>query len=181
MNGRKLAGIACTVLGVALCAGLIAFQYNHCTDIWNNTHKGKEYASVLVYFFAVSKGAVLVAVVLGAALLIKGGSLLKQADESRILLILLGSLLICVGIAVCAAGIGFHIAYLRQRYQSFAENGYFDSFRNYYWSVGKSNLAASIFIGAIPAGIGVYFLHKKQKSTPSSSCPLRGGYCRKSN
>ena len=181
MNGRKLAGIVCILLGIALCAGLIASQYNHCVDMWKNTHKGQEYASALVYFFAVSKGAVWIAIILGATLLIEGGSLLKRASAFRILLILLGILLLLFGIAVGAMGIGFHIAYLRERYQSFAENGYFDSFRDYYWAVGKGNLAASILIGAVPAGIGVYFLHKKQIPTPSSACPLRGCYYRRGN
>lgn len=174
MNGRKLAGIVCIVLGIALCAGLIAFQYHHCLDMWNNTHKGQEYASALVYFFAVSKGAVCIAVIIGSVLLVEGGSLLKQTSAFRIPLMLLGILLILLGIAVSATGIGFHIVYLRERYQSFAENGYFDSFQNYYWSVGKGNLVASILIGAVPAGIGTYFLSKKRVVKSSSPYPLRG-------
>ncbi len=169
MNSRKLSGIVCIILGIVLCTGLIAFQYNHCADMWSSTHKGKEYASALVYFFSVSKGAVCIAVILGAALLIEGGSLLKQESAFRIALILLGTLLLLVGIAVAAAGIGVHLAYLHQRYQSFAENGYFDSFRDYYWAVGKGNLAASILIGAVPAGIGTYFLSKKRIIDPSSA------------
>ena len=181
MNNRKLAGIVCIISGIALCAGLIAFQYGHCVDMWSNTHKGQEYASALVYFFSVSKGAVFIAVILGTVLLIEGGALLKQESAFRIVLISLGGLLILFGIAVAAAGIGVHIAYLHQRYRSFAENGYFSSFQEYYWSVGKGNLVASVLIGAIPAGIGVFFLHTKQKSTPSSACPLRGGDCRGEN
>ena len=174
MNGKKLAGIICIVLGISLCAGLIAFQYAHCVDMWSNTHKGQEYASALVYFFAVSKGAVCIAVMIGSVLLIEGGFLLKQAHSSRIPLMLLGILLILLGVAVSAAGIGSHIVYLRGRYQSFAEYGHFDSFQNYYWSVGKGNLVASILIGAVPAGIGTYFLCKNRNITPSSACPLRG-------
>ena len=181
MNGRKLAGITCIVLGIALCAGLIAFQYHHCVDMWRNTPKGQEYTSALVYFFSVSKGAVCIAVIIGSVLLIEGGSLLKQTGSFRIPLMLLGILLILLGVAVSTTGIGFHIAYLRERYQSFAENGYFDSFRDYYWAVGKGNLAASILIGAVPAGIGVYFLHKKQIATPSSACPLHSCYYRRGN
>lgn len=73
----------------------------------------------------------------------------------------LGILLILLGVAVCAAGIGIHIVYLHERYQGFAEHGYFDSFLHYYCAVGKGNLAVSVLIGAVPAGIGIYLLRRK--------------------
>ena len=69
--------------------------------------------------------------------------------------------LIMLGVAVCAAGISIHIVYLYDRYQGFAENGYFDSFLHYYYAVGKGNLVSSILLGMIPVGIGVFLLRKK--------------------
>ena len=74
---------------------------------------------------------------------------------------IIGILLLLAGIAVCATGITTHIAYLYERYQGFAENGYFDSFLHYYCAVGKGNLVASILIGAIPASAGILLLRWK--------------------
>ena len=82
----------------------------------------------------------------------------------RILKIFAGMVLILSGIAVCVAGIGIHIVYLYEKYQGFAEYGYFDSFLHYYCAVGKGNLAASVLIGAIPAGIGVLLLRWRWES-----------------
>lgn len=75
--------------------------------------------------------------------------------------ILIGIVLIVIGIAICAMGIGFHIDYLYERYLHFAEHDYFSSFWAYYWAVGKGNLAVSIFLGLIPSGTGIYLLCKK--------------------
>jgi len=80
MNSRKVTGIICIVLGVILCVGLIAFQYNHCVNMWSNTHKGQEYASALEYFFAVSKGAICIAVIGGAIFMFEGIGLLRRAE-----------------------------------------------------------------------------------------------------
>lgn len=74
---------------------------------------------------------------------------------------ILAGILIMLGIVVCIAGIGIHIVYLYDRYQGFAENGYFDSFLHYYYAVGKGNLAVSVFLGIIPAGVGMFLLRKK--------------------
>lgn len=82
----------------------------------------------------------------------------------RILRIFFGVLLIFAGIAVCVAGIGVHIVYLYDRYQGFAEYGYFDSFLHYYCAVGKGNLAASVLIGAIPASVGTLLLRWRWES-----------------
>jgi hypothetical protein len=76
----------------------------------------------------------------------------------------IGILLLLAGIAVCATGITTHIVYLYERYQGFAENGYFDSFLHYYCAVGKGNLVASILIGAIPASTGILLFRWKWKS-----------------
>ena len=75
--------------------------------------------------------------------------------------IIIGILLIILGIAVCAMGIDIHIDYLYKRYLHFAENGYYASFWEYYWAVGKSNLRISVLIGAIFGGTGIYLLCKK--------------------
>ena len=76
----------------------------------------------------------------------------------------IGILLLLAGIAVCATGITTHIVYLYERYQGFAENGYFDSFLHYYCAVGKGNLVASILIGALPACVGILLLRWKWES-----------------
>ncbi len=70
--------------------------------------------------------------------------------------------LIMFGIAVCTAGISIHLVYLYDRYQGFAEYGYFDSFLHYYCAVGKGNLVTSLLLGMIPVGLGIFLLHKKQ-------------------
>ena len=80
MNGKKLAGIICIVLGIALSAGLIAFQYNHCVDMWSNTHKGQEYASALDYFWEVSNGAIFISIVILVISAVAGASLLRQSE-----------------------------------------------------------------------------------------------------
>ena len=87
---------------------------------------------------------------------------MKQSKIIRISLMCLATALIMLGIAVCTAGISIHLVYLYDRYQGFAEHGYFDSFLHYYYAVGKGNLVSSILLGMIPVGIGIYLLRKKQ-------------------
>ena len=89
---------------------------------------------------------------------------MKKARLWGILRMILATLLILFGISVCVAGIGIHIVYLYDRYQAFAEYGYFDSFLHYYCAVGKGNLVASILIGAIPASTGILLLRWKWES-----------------
>ena len=86
---------------------------------------------------------------------------MKRSKIIEISLMILAAALIMLGVAVCTAGISIHIVYLYDRYQGFAENGYFDSFLHYYYAVGKGNLVSSMLLGMVPAGIGVYFLRKK--------------------
>ena len=66
MKTTKIWGTLLIVLGAAICFGLIAFQYQHCVNMWSTTYKGQEYATALEYFFAVSKGAILISVVAGS-------------------------------------------------------------------------------------------------------------------
>ena len=87
---------------------------------------------------------------------------MKRSKIIGISLIILATALIMLGVAVCTAGISIHIVYLYDRYQGFADNGYFDSFLHYYYAVGKGNLVSSILLGMIPAGIGIYLLRKKR-------------------
>ena len=87
---------------------------------------------------------------------------MKQSKIIRISLMCLATALIMLGIAVCTAGISIHIVYLYDRYQGFAENGYFDSFLHYYCAVGKGNLVTSMLLGIIPVGIGMYLLQRKR-------------------
>ena len=87
---------------------------------------------------------------------------MKQDKTIRFFLMILAAALIMLGVAVCTAGISIHIVYLYDRYQGFAENGYFDSFLHYYYAVGKGNLVSSILLGMIPVGLGIYLLRKSQ-------------------
>ena len=87
---------------------------------------------------------------------------MKRSKIIEISLMILATALIMIGIAVCTAGISIHIVYLYDRYQGFAEYGYFDSFLHYYYAVGKGNLVSSILLGMIPVGIGIYLLRKKR-------------------
>lgn len=84
---------------------------------------------------------------------------MKQRKTFGILMIL-STALIMLGIAICTVGISVHVVYLYDRYQSFAQHGYFDSFLHYYYAVGKGNLVSSILLGMIPVGIGIYLLQK---------------------
>ena len=84
---------------------------------------------------------------------------MKQRKTFGILMIL-STVLIMLGIAVCTVGISVHVVYLYDRYQGFAQHGYFDSFLHYYYAVGKGNLVSSILLGMIPVGIGIYLLQK---------------------
>ena len=87
---------------------------------------------------------------------------MKRSKIIEISLMILATALIMLGIAVCTAGISIHLVYLYDRYQGFAEHGYFDSFLHYYYAVGKGNLVSSILLGMIPVGIGIYLLRKKR-------------------
>ena len=86
---------------------------------------------------------------------------MKQKKTFGILMIL-STVLIMLGIAVCTVGISVHVVYLYDRYQSFAQHGYFDSFLHYYYAVGKGNLVSSILLGMIPVGLGIYLLRRSR-------------------
>lgn len=86
---------------------------------------------------------------------------MKKSKTIEFFLTFLASALVMLGIAVCVTGISVHIVYLYDRYQGFAENGYFESFLHYYYAVGMGNLVASILLGMIPVGIGIFLLRKK--------------------
>ena len=87
---------------------------------------------------------------------------MNRSGIIEISLMILAVALIMLGVAVCTVGISIHIVYLYDRYQVFAENGYFDSFLHYYYAVGKGNLVSSILLGMVPVGIGVYLMRKKR-------------------
>ena len=87
---------------------------------------------------------------------------MKRSKIYEISMMILAAALIMLGVAVCAAGISIHIVYLYDRYQEFAEYGYFDSFLHYYYAVGKGNLVSSMLLGMVPVGIGVYLIRKKR-------------------
>ena len=85
---------------------------------------------------------------------------MKQRKTFGILMIL-STALIMLGIVVCTVGLSVHVVYLYDRYQGFAQHGYFDSFLHYYYAVGKGNLAVSVLLGMIPVGLGIYLLRKR--------------------
>ena len=87
---------------------------------------------------------------------------MKRSKIIGISLMILATALLMLGVAICTAGISIHIVYLYDRYQGFAENGYFDSFLHYYYAVGKGNLVSSILLGMIPVGTGIYLLQKNR-------------------
>ena len=58
----RLLAIVFILIGVCFCIGLLAFQYFHCVDVFNTTHKGAEFASAYKYFLQVSKGAIAISI-----------------------------------------------------------------------------------------------------------------------
>ena len=159
MNCRKAVGIISIILGVVLCVGLITYQYIHCVDMWNNTYKNREYTSALEYFLEVSNGAIFISVAAGVILVITGGGFL-----GRSVLMNPGGIvafgLILLGAAICAIGISVNLAHFYERYQGFAEHGYYDSFWHYYWAVGKANAFFSVVCGGIPIAAGILLIRK---------------------
>lgn len=71
---------------------------------------------------------------------------------------LIGILLILLGIAICAVWLGSFTTMLYERHIKY---GHYDSFSEYFWTVGKSNLVLSIICGGIPAAIGTFLLCDK--------------------
>lgn len=70
----------------------------------------------------------------------------------------IGVLLILLGIAICAVWLGSFTMTIYERHVAY---GYYDSFSEYFWTVGKSDLVLSVLFGSIPASVGIYFLCKK--------------------
>ena len=71
-----------------------------------------------------------------------------------------GILLILLGIAICAVGIGVFTAVLWGRYEKNV-HWYFETFWEYFWAVSKANMLFSAIAGIIPVGIGTYLLCTK--------------------
>lgn len=71
----------------------------------------------------------------------------------------IGILLILIGIAICTLWFG---SFALKIYHRFVTYGYYDSYLEYLWTVGKSDFVLSVFFGSIPAAVGIYFLCKKQ-------------------
>lgn len=76
---QRIVGIVLIVFGCFLCIGMVVFQYLHCVQMWNNEFKMYTFSSVTEYFFAVSKGAILFAVVCGIIPAVTGGWLIKRS------------------------------------------------------------------------------------------------------
>ena len=78
MIAKRRVGILLIVVGIMFCCGLIAYQYQHCVYMWNNEHKAQMYASVLDYFFAVSKGAIAISTLGGGSMAFFGVLLCRK-------------------------------------------------------------------------------------------------------
>ena len=74
-------GIILIVFGCIFCIVLIVFQYLHCVETWNSEFKFHTFSSVTEYFFSVSKGAILIAVLGGSVSVIAGSALLKRTNS----------------------------------------------------------------------------------------------------
>ena len=70
----------------------------------------------------------------------------------------IGILLILLGIAICAVWLG---SFSMTIYERYVEYGHYDSFSEYFWTVGKSDLVLSVLFGSVPAAVGIYFLRRK--------------------
>ena len=81
MTLRKVLAIVLILAGIAVCVVGIVNQYNHCAQMWrtNDSVKADEFASVSEYFWARSKGAVLISVLFGALLAVPGVVMLVSA------------------------------------------------------------------------------------------------------
>lgn len=69
----------------------------------------------------------------------------------------IGILLILLGIAICALWLGSFSMTIYERYVKY---GHYDSFGEYFWTVGKSDLVLSVLFGSVPVAGGIYFLRK---------------------
>ena len=71
-------------------------------------------------------------------------------------------ILIILGVAIAAMGIGFHAAYLyKDVYLYHLDCGHWNTFAEVFWEEGIANLIVSVLIGSISSAIGIYMLCKK--------------------
>lgn len=76
------------------------------------------------------------------------------------------------GISLIVSGITVAIALLvifwqglyMQKWLPIASAGYWDTFWDYYWEIGKTNTILCLLAGMIPAGMGTYLLIRKRKA-----------------
>ncbi len=65
MKKHKLIGILLICIGVTIGFALIFLQVLHCYGMWTSEFKFSHFNSFWEYFFAVSKGAILVSLFIG--------------------------------------------------------------------------------------------------------------------
>ena len=71
-------------------------------------------------------------------------------------------ILIILGFAIAAMGIGLHAVYLyNDVYLYHLDCGHWDSFAEVFWEEGVANLIVSVLFGGIFGIIGTYMLCKK--------------------
>ena len=72
------------------------------------------------------------------------------------------TLLIVLGIAVCAMGIGFHAAYLyKDVYLYHIDCCVYDSFADVFLTDGLANFIVSVILGSVCSAIGICMLCRK--------------------
>lgn len=72
---------------------------------------------------------------------------------------LIGIVLILLGIALAATGIGMHVAHMQEPYQAYiAKYDLEESFWNYYSQRSTGNTLVSVASGLIPVGFGIYLV-----------------------
>ena len=69
--------------------------------------------------------------------------------------------LIILGAIICAGDVSITAISLYKRYLEFADHGYYDSFLQYFWEVGKTALLGAVLIGGILVAIGIFQLKRK--------------------
>lgn len=64
MKAKRITGIVLIILGILLVLCVMGIQVTACMDGWHNEFKARTFDSFGEYFFSVSKGAIVISVLL---------------------------------------------------------------------------------------------------------------------
>ena len=78
MKVKKAIAICLILIGIALALTLIIAQHVHCVDMWTYEGKSLTHETPMDYFFAVSKGAILIALLGGSIPAVIGILLMRK-------------------------------------------------------------------------------------------------------